>query len=143
MLGGRNIYKLQGTREVWYILSGSTIEHSTYIFEEKGYTLEQFLEQFPYKVGDKVKNSRINDFIGRIVNVRWDNNEKQIIYTVEWDDATKTTLNYFASGLQPYKETRTQIDLTKGLPADEIEVILGDYEFRFKDNKLYFARKQS
>lgn len=104
MLGGKNIYNLTGTKEIWYILSGSTIEHSVYLFEEKGFTLEEFLEKYPYKVGDKVLCVRINDFIGRITNLRWDDNEEQIIYTVEWDDATKSTLTYFVRYLQPYKE---------------------------------------
>lgn len=51
MLGGKNIYNLTGTKEIWYILSNNTIEHSAYLFEEKGFTLEEFLEKFPYKIG--------------------------------------------------------------------------------------------
>lgn len=82
------------------------------------FTLEEFLEKFPYKVGDKVKCARINDFIGRVINVRWDENENQIIYVVEWDDIIKSTLTYFANGLQPYKEETMEdiikIDIPKG-----------------------------
>lgn len=114
------------------------------------FTLEEFLKKFPYKAGDKVKSARINSLIGRITNVRWHSNENQIIYTVEWNDVTTSTLNYFARGLQSYKEetmedkgTLVQIDLTKELcVADEVEVILGDYEFILKDGKTYFIKKK-
>lgn len=114
------------------------------------FTLEEFLKKFPYKAGDKVKSARINSLIGRITNARWHSNENQIIYTVEWNDVTTSTLNYFARGLQSYKEetmedkgTLVQIDLTKEWRvADEVEVILGDYEFVLKDGKTYFAKKK-
>jgi len=59
MLGGKNIYNLTGSKNIWYILSNCTIEHSTYLFEEKGFTLEEFLKEFPYKVGDKVTLDKI------------------------------------------------------------------------------------
>lgn len=41
------------------------------------------------------------------------------------------------------KGTLVQIDLTRELcVADEVEVILGDYEFVLKDGKTYFVKKQ-
>ena len=41
------------------------------------------------------------------------------------------------------KGTLVQIDLTKELcVADEVEVILGDYEFILKDGKTYFIKKK-
>lgn len=103
MLGGKNIEGYIGTdiEELYGIEEGEI----TYVSDWNNYecfTLEQFKERFPYKVGDKVKNATINDFIGIITNVRWDNNEKQIIYTVKWND--KSTLTYFARDLQVYKE---------------------------------------
>lgn len=110
MLGGKKTIELSGnaTTALYSIFNDRLIDY----FNESRYnkneteifTLEEFLEKFPHKVGDEVKNARINDFIGRIINARWDDNEKQIIYTVEWDDASKSTLNYYARGLQPYKE---------------------------------------
>ena len=104
MLGGKQGYEIctgSDTGYYWYIKDNGliTCNYSAYKNDCVEYTLEEFLQEFPYKVGDKVKNSRINDFIGRITNARWDNNEEQIIYTVEWDD--KSTLTYFARGLQP------------------------------------------
>lgn len=51
---------------------------------------------------------------------------------------------------QPYKEetmeekgTLVEIDLTREMcVADEVEVILGDYEFVLKDGKTYFVKKK-
>ena len=51
---------------------------------------------------------------------------------------------------QPYKEetmeekgTLVEIDLTREMcVADEVEVILGDYEFVLKDGKTYFIKKK-
>lgn len=108
-LGGKNKQDVGAVRETCiYFIDENTISFLkiNQVIPEQFiiFTIEEFLEKFPYKVGDKVKNARINDFIGRIINIRWDNNEEQIIYTVEWNDATKSMLTYFARGLQPYKE---------------------------------------
>ncbi len=107
MLGGKNIYKLDGEKDLWYILSNSTIEYSTYLFEKKGYMLEEFLEKFPYKIGDKVKTKAL-DFIGTIINMQWVNNENTIVYKVEWNDDTKSKLAYYSNRLQPYTEQKEE-----------------------------------
>lgn len=112
LLGGKNYYKFNGNHDssVYYIRNDSSYNNvidyweGNYPIDFMIFTLEEFIENYPYKVGDKVKCAKINDFIGRITNVRWDESEEQIIYVVEWDDATKSTLPYFAKGLQPYKE---------------------------------------
>lgn len=108
MLGGKNdnhccggfLNSIYFINNYGYIESCDRMQHLDYL----QLTLEEFLENFPYKVGDKVKTARINDFVGRIINVRLDNNEEEVIYYVEWDDETKSKLYYFAKGLQPYKE---------------------------------------
>jgi hypothetical protein len=103
----------------------SEITDDKYIFTDGSYMFISSQDNYElvpvepiFKVGDKVKATRINDFIGRIINVQWDDNENQIIYVVEWDDATKSTLPYFANGLQPYKEEKMEdiikIDIPKG-----------------------------
>ena len=105
-------------------------------------TLEEFLEKFPYKVGDKVRDVRINDSVGEIIIAQWDDNEKQIIYLVEWDDVTKSTLPYFARDLQPYKEETKdeKIDLLQQLkdyfdntPREVVEKEWHEYD---KYNKI-------
>lgn len=142
MLGGKNKAYLNGTDTnlVYYICSENYIDtlyavSNAYIV----FTLEEFLEKYPYKVGDRVKNAKINDFIGRITNVRWDDSEEQIIYVVEWDDVTKSRLTYFAKGLQSYKEETMENKL------GEITLDIPDgYEFFGinDDNKVVLTKKQ-
>jgi hypothetical protein len=107
MLGGNNYGGFIGNTSGFYFIdfnNNINLENNQSRTEFITFSLEEFLEKYPYKVGDKVKSARVNDFIGRITNVRWDDNEKQIIYVVELDDVNKSTLTYFATGLQPYKE---------------------------------------
>ena len=108
MLGGETDKVVSGNNnKSYYFINKENKIHYDLTLDKNNYiifTLKQFEKEFPYKIGDNVKNARINDFIGKITNVRWDGNEKQIIYIVEWDDATKSTLPYFAKDLQPYKE---------------------------------------
>ena len=60
------------------------------------YTLEEFLEKFPYKVGDKVL---YHDSKAYIKSMKW--GSREIIYTVEWEkELWETTVFY----LKPYKE---------------------------------------
>ena len=122
MLGGKRDANFGGNELCcWYYINKNgyiNYKHYSLFNDTKMFTLEEFIEKFPYRVGDKVKCARINDFIGRIINARWDDNENQIIYVVEWNDITKSTLTYFANGLQPYKEETMEdiikIDIPKG-----------------------------
>ena len=98
MLGGKNIYNLTGTKEIWYILSNGTIEHSAYLSDEKRFTLEEFLEKFPYKVWDKVT---LDKFPCTIKGMSWDCDD--VIYYVQGVDFSKGIYSK-DKDLQPYKE---------------------------------------
>lgn len=58
MLGGRNKYNLTGNDDcIYYVLEHGEIRFGEYMFGNEPYkffTLEEFLEKYPYKVGDKV-----------------------------------------------------------------------------------------
>lgn len=135
MLGGNNANNCYGKYcdRVYYINeNGYIVQDFTPHIEQDTkfiiFSLEEFLEKFPYKVGDKVKNAKINDFIGKIINARWDNNEEQIIYTVEWDDVTKSTLTYYTRGLQPYKESKCLQELKEYLDNATPEQLEEDWK---------------
>lgn len=98
MLGGKNIYKLDGKKDLWYILSNSIIEHATYLFQERGYILDEFLEKFPYKVGDKVT---LDKSPCTITGMNW--YCEDVIYYVKGDDFSKSVCST-DKDLQPYKE---------------------------------------
>ena len=56
MLGGVNKFNLDGKTDAWYVLEESgTIRWCELIFEERGFTLEEFFEKYPYKIGDRVR----------------------------------------------------------------------------------------
>ena len=71
MLGGINIYNLRGNEDEWFVLNGKQIQRSDRLFTEKGFTLKEFLEKFPYKVGDKVITDDGDK--ANIVGMIWDN----------------------------------------------------------------------
>lgn len=97
MLGGINKYNLRGDTDEWFVLNGTRIQRSDRIFAEKGFTLEEFEEKFPYKVGDKVITK--DTFIGTITDIRW---QGDIVYTVQV--STTGQITYPKEDLQPYKE---------------------------------------
>ena len=133
----------------YYIFDGVISVSEVEILTKKKfniYTLEEFLNKFPYKVGDKVNISSYKNI--HIDNMKWNNNEmlyEVFINETEWYSAAE--LNLFNN---PQKEenvedkgTLVEIDLTRELKkSDEIEVILGDYEFVLKNGKTYFVKKK-
>ena len=143
MLGGKNKYNLRGDTNEWFVLNGAQIQRSSVIFSEKGFILEDFEEKFPYKVGDKVILDKSPCII---TGMSWYRDD--VIYYVKGDGFSKDVCST-DKDLQPYEEIMeekrilSQIDLTKEMNVnDEIEVILGDYEFIFKDGKTYFIKKK-
>ena len=175
MLGGKNETHIKATAEntFYYIneygkmyLADKYSDMSSCVI----YTLEKFLEKYPYKVGDKVRFSDSNTPF-TISRIWWDNNASELICTLEEQDIDVSSVD-----LQPYKEEAMDkasktvfdanaqccdisnkiikketmeekgiltIDFTKDTRiADKVEVILGDYEFVLKDGKTYFVKKK-
>lgn len=115
MLGGRNLreyvcnvpgyaYSIdeQGIIDLYISHSNSSIT----------FTLEEFLEKFPYKVGDKVLLSGVVKIIKQVC---WSDTENEVIYKLE------TNVRGFSEeyhvhhyDLQPYKEeTKEKINVAK------------------------------
>lgn len=86
MLGGVNKNSLYGSNSFLYffIEKGEIWSCERVYFDDAIiFTLEEFLEKFPYKVGDKVKTSSSNDnCAGTIVSMRWDDKYNEVIYKV-------------------------------------------------------------
>ena len=89
MLGGSNIHNLTGNDNYsYYSIKGfkNEIRDELYIFANENmhfFTLEEFLEKFPYKVGDIVETRK--DEEGVIKQMRWVDND--IVY---WVNSHKT-----------------------------------------------------
>lgn len=97
MLGGKNQYKIVGGLEnhFYYIGDKDKYINNSYIGSDeiKGYeifSLEGFLEKFPYKVGDKVEFWSEVDYYGRteletseIISMRWNSARCEIAYRLK------------------------------------------------------------
>lgn len=144
MLGGNNAQGYVGTDEGWYYFIDddgdvdwfyeATPESSILSF-----TLESFLEKFPYKVGDKVSSKYLKNY--KIVKMEWEDCNNRVIYKLQgmgW---------YSAEELQPYKEqdpmsiqeTMKQItDIAENLIKIDIP---NGYEFARVDNQQVVFEK--
>lgn len=134
MLGGRNdcnyeggvtryIYKIDGKRTInWYI---SHSDSSLAIF-----TLEEFLEKFPYKVGDKV-NSPCKGCIKTITSMEWDTYLNTVTYKLDNRVYTNIDLLKVVNDLQPYRTI--SIDDFK---ANTKEWLIDKLESMSKDDAL-------
>lgn len=87
MLGGVNTHNLYGDENYAYytIDSDKEIKGGIYIFgdeELSSFTLEEFLEKFPYKVGDKVLYKTYGIY-SRIKSMLWNEEKEQVFYRLD------------------------------------------------------------
>lgn len=174
MLGGVNKHQIGAIRQTYVyfldidgiirLLQISQLRTEQYIV----YSLEEFLEKYPYKIGDRV--TYIYNHLREtqiITNMRWDSNYDCVLYYLDdynvikvedilykigspedniptiQDKSTVETIKEHIGTFKPSEGTLVQIDFTKELRiADEVEVILGNYEFVLKDGKTYFVKKK-
>ena len=99
MLGGKNGYhRLAGNIDsfYYYIWEDGHIYQTAMPNNIKTFTIEEFLEKFPYKVGDIVKIPNC-DVACRVTNMIWNGIE------IEYE-TTNSEETFFADELQPYKK---------------------------------------
>ena len=113
MLGAINTYKISGDipcvnyaissdNEI-YISEGARFSTTNFIH----FTLEEFEEKFPYKVGDKV---RCDGWPCTILNCWWDESVDEIAYCIKGIDFQITT---YVKDLRPDQEEKTYKKLSK------------------------------
>lgn len=99
-LGGMVKGKTLGTETfcAYYIDSDGSIDYKHYsrFDDATQFTLEEFLEKFPYKVGNRIKIPNC-DVACRVTNMIWNGIE------IEYE-TTNSEETFFADDLQPYKE---------------------------------------
>jgi hypothetical protein len=102
ILGGKNIYNLSGdTSCSYYVLENGEIRCGICVYDNEPYTilnLEEFLEKFPYKVGDEVlayHEGILAKFT--VQDVRWNSELNKVEYKIcsSWLDPIL---------IRPYKE---------------------------------------
>lgn len=100
MLGGITYENLSGVQflDAYYITDDKRVEWTDYpAFKDSLiFSLEEFLEKFPYKVGDKVSSKYLKNY--KIEKMEWEDTNNRVIYKLQgmgW---------YSVDELQPYKE---------------------------------------
>ena len=110
MLGGKDTTNLHGECDnMIYIIDSSYYGEIIYmLYRTDGYvvfTIEEFLEKFPYKVGDKVfafgNKSTVIDAV-------WNESINEVVYTIKLD-VSKYTTTKLSYQLQPYKEKTMEV----------------------------------
>ena len=118
------------------------------------FTLEEFLEKYPYKVGDVIKFP--NNMAEEIAEMKWDEELKDVIYTSVSGctrpsrvpkNTNKTNMNMNenkveSTGFMQLGKTFAVI-FNDANYEDEVELQLGDYEVEVRDGKTYAVRKKS
>lgn len=124
MLGGKNCcYRLTGYNDKYFYYISYEYKYisNSYIGpdEIKGYkifSLEDFLEKFPYKVGDKVT---LDNKLCSIIWMCWECNN--IYYQVQGEDLMFTK-KVIANELKPYKEKKiNQMSLVNEYEEEQID----------------------
>ena len=154
MMGGINPFinngYVIGNKEshCYYISENATLKYISWdyigpeeINEYMIFTLEEFEQKFPYKVGDKVKY--INN-IFCIKSLQWNNERNTVIYYINADWSAGCVVE--TNDLQPYKEETTEeINIDKiGFNGDKARLILPDgYESKVEGNEVFVIKKKS
>ena len=151
MLGGKNNKHLYGEcYKMVYIINSSYYGEITcmpYITDAYiVFTLEEFLEKFPYKVMDKVM---YHETIALVREMKWDG--RDVVYTIVCKKGCLKTIAFF---IQPYEEETMEI-MEEGVYAyneincyhqdfaDKVQIRLGgDYKIEVEDGKTYIVRKK-
>ena len=149
MLGANRLgYKDTFVGFYYYIECGAIHSSDEYPTYATIFTLEEFLEKYPFKVGDKVK-AWVNGYSGvfNIQDITWDSIAKAVKYRIH---------DYWHSveNLQPLKEeTMEDKDMSEHTSeinlnhpcfdgCDKIELIIPDnWKFEQRGNKMFGVRK--
>ena len=168
MLGGKTRYdRLSGNESFsWYYINGNgCIDYTHYSVLDNAifFTLEEFLEKFPYKIGDKVCYIPLS-YNYTIIGMRWSDKFNEVYYKLSEDDcfelddvSVKQLSNCKEKGkeIPPYMDYPVRTEETVEIPEklkpvidlsqhskDEYIIKLGDYEIKEVDGILKAVRKK-
>ena len=115
-------------------------------FDDIKFTLEEFLEKYPFKVGKL--NDLIDDHISCIITeMRWNEQAECVEYHAEFgsnDYGWYRAYDFCRDCLiEEFDEVISGIYLNSYEYADEVELNLGDYEIEVRDGKTYAVKKKS
>ena len=150
MLGGKNVEGFIGTDfDELYTIEDNCIIQAYDWNNCVCFTLEEFLEKYPYKVGDKVLISDCS-YLQLIIGMKWEGTIKYLV-----SDDNNIIWWYTAEELKDFntiKEVEStgfmQLGKTCGIIFNEVnyekevELQLGDYVIEVRDGKTYAVLKK-
>lgn len=135
MMGGKNIHNLYGNNSFEYYVSGHAILNDRLsIIEDDDFVifnLEEFLEKYPFKVGDKVMNS-YGDTI-TIKSMEWSEDCETMVYDFEETENVLCAEDIGVANDMGLKIENTNMN---------IEFDLTKYSYEVKDGKLVISEKK-
>lgn len=154
MLGGENIFNLKGIGEdhFYYIGQSGTIfgcfmPHNLMIF-----TLEEFLEKFPYKIGDKVLINDDENDVFTIKSMEWIRSVRQVAYKIEAVDGIMDDHAWFAHEMaffnhkkeETMEEKIESFEILESHCSDEVKIEFDPSKFEMvkRDDGYYVVNKQ-
>jgi hypothetical protein len=162
MGGCESGYSGGGTGFYYYISQFGNIEASCKPYEFDTYivyTLEEFLEKYPYKLNELVLCD--DGLLGVITKMEWDCEKSDMKYHIsfnppvsydipvvdnKWYSSKNIKCRFMESCKCPeYEDIKkvAHLSINDKDYADEIEVNLGDdYEYKFEMNRLYILKKK-
>ena len=149
MLGGRNTYDYRATYDnlCYYISTGTNIICHDWVnncYEDEDvliFSLEEFLERFPYKVGDKVIDTK-TDRVVEIYKAHWSETNNRTYYDVKCFDNTGYVRSHIF--LQPYKEEIMEsiIDTVKESEGRYRIVLNHQFDMEVDEGEYYAVRRK-
>jgi hypothetical protein len=135
MIGGVNSWKASGNIEkVYYSISNGAILYSPQIEKDTViYTLEKFLEKYPFKVGDKVMYKHGGNLL-TIKSMEWSVDCETMVY-----DFKDAVIVLAAEDLKVVGDTSLKIGKNTNTG---IEFDLTKYDYEVKDGKLVISEKK-
>lgn len=132
MLGGKQTWlnNANSSKHYYYINSANELDtisigNSRLVYNFKTFTLEEFLEKYPYKVGDKVSSKYLKNY--KIEEMKWTDITYRVVYKLQgmgW---------YSVDELKPYKEeTKKEKDEKSANHVFDTEIISFDIAQRDK-----------
>lgn len=147
MMGGKNIEGYIGIDyDEFYTIEDGYIIQSYDWNDCLILSLEEFLEKYPFKVGDL--KDLIDDHISCIITeMRWNVQDECMEYHAEFgpNDYGWYRVYDFCHDYQIEKSNTviSGINLNSCDYADEVELNLGDYEIEVRDGRTYAVKKKS
>lgn len=98
------------------------------------YTIDQFFEKFPYRVGDTVRYNTKNGNVGNIISMKWDDKNNIVEYIIAFSHGFKTL---YAEELTFYQK-ENNVKPNMGEVSDGYHTFNELYEYRLLYNASFF-----